>query len=221
MSKYILEIDSIIKNFNSRNLLSDIYLKCETGEIIGILGRNGSGKTTLMKIIYGIESCENKFIKINSDVLNTNKKTFKNLSYLSQEHFIPRNFYVSKAIQLSIDDSLIQEFYEDESVLSFKNKKIHELSTGELRYLEVKILLYNNSRFCLLDEPFSALSPIMIDKISKMIRYHSKKKGILITDHNYKEIIKISSKIILLKNGKSIPIRDLNDLVTYNYLLDI
>ena len=64
MSKYILEIDSIIKNFNSRNLLSDIYLKCETGEIIGILGRNGSGKTTLMKIIYGIESCENKFIKI-------------------------------------------------------------------------------------------------------------------------------------------------------------
>jgi ABC-type lipopolysaccharide export system ATPase subunit len=213
-----LKIDSINKNFGDKKVLSDIYLECKTGEIVGILGRNGSGKTTLFKIIYGIEETENKFIKLNETVLNTPKLIFKNISFLSQSSFIPQSFSVKKAIFLSIENSKIEEFYNDESINLISNKKINQLSTGQLRYLEIKIILFNDSKFCLLDEPFSGLSPIVIDKVTAMIVQNINKKGVFITDHNYSEIIKISSKMILLKNGKSILIKNKDELVEHNYL---
>lgn len=221
MVKNILEIDSIIKKFGGDNILSDIYLKCETGEIVGVLGRNGSGKTTLFKIIYGIEGAENKFIKLDKKILNTEKLIFKNISYLSQEHFIPKQFSVSKAIYLSVDNSRVKEFYDDEDIGCLKSKLIRELSTGELRYLETKIVLFNNSKFCLLDEPFSGLSPILVEKIEHLISKYSHTKGIIITDHNYESIMKISTKLILLKNGKTINISNRNELIEHGYLLNI
>ncbi len=64
----ILEIDSVIKSFDVKQILTDIYLKCQTGDIIGILGRNGTGKSTLLKILFGTLKAENSFIKINGKV---------------------------------------------------------------------------------------------------------------------------------------------------------
>ncbi|MEN2401431.1 ATP-binding cassette domain-containing protein [Flavobacterium sp. MC2016-06] len=66
MKKHILELDGIQKKFNQKTLLSDVYLKCETGEIIGLLGRNGSGRISLIKIIFGIESAPDKCIRVDS-----------------------------------------------------------------------------------------------------------------------------------------------------------
>ena len=68
MKNHLLEIDSVQKSFDNKNILSDVYLKCETKDIIGLLGRNGSGKSTFLKIVFGIESADFKFVRIDGIV---------------------------------------------------------------------------------------------------------------------------------------------------------
>lgn len=199
-------------------MLTDVYLKCETGEIIGLLGRNGSGKSTLLKIVLGILSADNKFIRVDGKVIFNTNDSLNEISYLSQENFIPSSFSVKRAIQLSIDKDKVADFYQDDFINSLKDKKIQQLSGGELRYLEIKLILSNSSKFVLLDEPYNGLSPIMIEKINQLITENSSKKGIIITDHNYENIIKISSRLILMKDGKTIQIKDKMELVEKGYL---
>lgn len=221
MKKHILEVDGIQKKFNERVILSDVYLKCETSEVIGILGRNGSGKSTLLKIIFGIEAAPNKCIRIDSVSKNNENSLSKEISYLSQEQFIPDHLSVKKAITLSIDKQKTAFFYEDEFIQSILSKRINQLSSGELRYLEIKIVLFNQSKFVLLDEPYNGLSPLMVDVVNELIKENSEKKGIVITDHNYKNVIKISTRVILIKEGKTHYIRNNAELVEKGYLVDL
>src|SRR5690606_20497228 len=100
--KHILEADSIQKYFDHKLVVSDVYLKCETGDIIGLLGRNGSGKSTLLKIIFGMVAADNKFVRIDGKLKRNTAELLKEISYLPQENFIPKHFSVQKAIQLSI-----------------------------------------------------------------------------------------------------------------------
>ena len=195
-------------------------MKCETGEIIGLLGRNGSGKSTLLKIIFGILDADFKFVRIDEVIKNRTSDLFKDISYLSQDNFIPNSFSVEKAINLSIDKNKTEEFYQDDFINSLKDKKINHLSGGELRYLEIKLILSNPSKFVLLDEPYNGLSPIMIEKINQLIIANSLKKGIIITDHNYENVIKISSKLVLMKEGKTFTIKDKNEIIYKGYLSD-
>lgn len=218
LNKHVLEIDSIQKKFDYKSVLSDVYLKCETGEIIGLLGRNGSGKSTLLKIIFGILDADFKFVRIDGVIKNKTGDLFKEISYLSQDNFIPNSFSVKRAVQLSIDKDKIADFYQDDFINTLKDKKINHLSGGELRYLEIKLILSNSSKFVLLDEPYNGLSPIMIDKINQLIIENSSKKGIIITDHNYENVIKISSKLILIKEGKTFHLKDKNELIDRGYL---
>ena len=218
MKNHILELDSIQKSFDYKLVLSDVYLKCETSEIIGLLGRNGSGKSTLLKIIFGILSADFKFIRIDGVIKHKTSDLFKEISYLSQENFIPNNFSVNKAILLSIEKKHQVDFYLDEMIQSIQNKKIKHLSGGELRYLEIKIILFNSSKFALLDEPYNGLAPIMINKINQLIVENSNKKGIIITDHNYENIIKISTRLVLIKEGKTYHIKEKSELIEKGYL---
>lgn len=220
MTNHLLEIDSVQKHYDQKVMLSDVYLKCKTGEIIGLLGRNGSGKSTLLKIIFGILSADNKFVRVDGKVLFKTNDLLNEISYLPQEDFIPNSFSVKKTIQLSIDKRKIEEFYQDEFINSLKDKKIHHLSGGELRYLEIKLILSNPSKFVLLDEPYNGLSPIMIKKINQLISENSNKKGIIIADHNYQNVIKISSKLILLKECKAFHLKDKSELIEKGYLIE-
>ena len=218
MINHTLEIDSVQKHFDQKVVLSDVYLKCKTGDIIGLLGRNGSGKSTLLKIIFGIIPADNKFIRVDGKVLFKTNDLLNEINYLPQDDFIPSSFSVKKTIQLSIDKNQIANFYQDEFINSLKGKKIFRLSGGELRYLEIKLILSKPSKFVLLDEPYNGLSPIMIDKINQLIIENSDKKGIIITDHNYENVIKISTKLILMKQGKSFHLKDKNELIEKGYL---
>jgi ABC-type multidrug transport system ATPase subunit len=206
------------KSFDNKSILSDVYIKCETNDIIGLLGRNGSGKSTLLKIIFGIESADFKFVRVNGKVKNSTKELFKEISYLSQENFIPNNFTVSKAISLTLDKKERDNFYKDEFILSLKNKKVSHLSGGELRYLEIKLILCNASQFVLLDEPYNGLSPLMIEEVNHLLLQHSKQKGIIITDHDYKNVIAISTKLVLMKDGKVHHLRGKEELIEKGYL---
>lgn len=218
MKKYLLEVDSVQKRFGEKSVLSDVYLKCETGEIIGLLGRNGCGKSTLLKIIFGIESADNKFIRIDGVVKNKTSQLLEDVGYLHQENFIPSNFSVKRAISLSLSKQEIAKFLEDEMIKSIESKNIKELSGGELRYLEIKLVLSNSSKFVLLDEPYNGLSPAMVEKTNELILENSNRKGIIITDHNYGKVIDIATRLILMEQGKVHHLKEKMELVEKGYL---
>lgn len=218
MKRNVLEIDSVQKSFGERIILSDVYLQCETNDIVGLLGRNGSGKSTFLKIIFGITSADFKFIRINGVMKTKTKELMNEISYLSQDNFIPNIFSVKKAIRLSIGKERIDSFCNDEMIQAIADKKIAHLSGGELRYLEIKLVLENSSKFVLLDEPYNGLSPLMIEKVNQLIVMNSCKKGIVISDHNYRNVISISTRLVLIKNGKLNHLKDKNELIEKGYL---
>jgi len=215
-----LEVDSVQKYFGNKLVISDVYLKCETNDVIGLLGRNGSGKSTLLKIIFGIVLADNKFVKIDGIVKNKTNQLLQDISYLDQDNFIPSHFSVKKAISLTIGQDKLNDFYEDEMIQTIQSKNINHLSAGELRYLEIKLVLSNLSKFALLDEPYNGLSPIMVDKINQLIKDNSAQKGIIITDHNYGNVIKISNKLMLMVDGNLHLLKDKNELFEKGYLIE-
>ena len=103
-------------------------------------------------------------------------------------------------------------------IQSFVDRKISHLSGGELRYLEIKLALCNTSKFVLLDEPYNGLSPLMIEKVNELIKENATRKGIIITDHNYENIIGISTKLMLMKDGKAHHLKNGEELVNKGYL---
>ena len=195
-----------------------MYLKCETGDVIGILGRNGCGKSTLLKIIFGIVPADFKFIRIDGVVQLKPVAIFQEISYLHQDSFIPSSLLVKTAVQLSISKEHLQDFYADEMIQNIRDKKIGHLSGGELRYLEIKLVLRNPSKFILLDEPYNGLSPLMAEKINQLILDNASQKGIIITDHNYQNVISVATQLTLMKEGKLHYLKDKMELVEKGYL---
>lgn len=146
------------------------------------------------------------------------RELMSEISYLSQDNFIPNVFSVKKAIRLSIAKERIDSFCNDEMIQVITDKKIAHLSGGELRYLEIKLVLENSSKFVLLDEPYSGLSPLMIEKVNQLIIMNSSKKGIIISDHNYRNVISISTRLVLIKDGKLNHLNNKNELIEKGYL---
>jgi ABC-type multidrug transport system ATPase subunit len=218
MPKYILEADSIIYTIGTKSLLNDIYLKCQTGEIVGLLGSNGSGKSTLLKIIFGSLPSENKHIRINGKVYN---RPFAQelIGYLSQDSFLPSDLSLIKIVNIFIPSAEKRSrVVSNQRVKLHLKKRTTQLSGGELRYFELLLLLNLDTPFVLLDEPFSGLEPIFKDQIQELLKEYRKEKGIVITDHDYRQIIEVSDRIILLLNGACKLIKNLNELEDYNYI---
>lgn len=216
---HILEVDSVQKYFGERSILTDVYLQCRTGEIIGLLGRNGCGKSTLMQIIFGTLDAQ-KFIRIDGTIYEEPYKTKDLIAYLPQHDFIPKYLSVKKAAHLYLGKKT-EHFLDDAVLKPLSNHKIGALSGGEIRYLEVKLLLNTPSRFILLDEPFSGVSPVMVEQIQKLILEKSPEKGIILSDHDYRNVLKITSRCCLIHQGSIKAIAGKEDLVRWGYILHV
>jgi ABC-type lipopolysaccharide export system ATPase subunit len=216
----LLEADSIRKEFGTNQVLTDISLKCQPGEIIGLLGRNGSGKSTLLKIIFGTLYTDYKFIRINNSILNQPFKTKNTIAYLNQDNFLPKNITVKQVVEIYSDDLDQKGFLEDEVLSKVMKTKIRNLSGGESRYLEVKLLLNIETLFVLLDEPFNGISPLHLELIKKMIIDKSLKKGILLTDHDYRNVLDVANKYYLLFDGGLKSVKTKQDLIDWGYVPD-
>jgi len=212
------EADSIRKSFGNQQILTDIYLSCQTGEIIGLLGRNGSGKSTLLKILFGTLHTDYKHIMINGEYLNQPFRKKGLISYLNQDNFIPINMTVRKVIRLYQTQLNEVDLYSDPIISSLLDSKISNLSGGELRYIEIILTLNLNSKFAFLDEPFNGLAPIHIDIVKNVIRNQSKFKGIILTDHDYRNVLDIATKYLVLVDGGLKVLESQDEFVTWGYL---
>ena len=216
--KNILHLDSVQMHFGEKIVLSDVFLTCETNDIVAVFGRNGCGKSTLLKIIYGTLSPQNMFLKINNHVINNISEVRKLISFLPQQHFLPNHFLVSKVLSLWLNKSKIHSFADDVLLRPILNTKIGQLSGGELKYLEVKLILNTETPFCILDEPYSGISPVMIEKINKLILSNAHQKGIIITDHDYQNMLSIATKLYFIKDQRGHFLPNKQALVDNGYL---
>jgi lipopolysaccharide export system ATP-binding protein len=214
----LLEIDSVVKSYGLYDVLTDIYLKCKTGDIVGMLGRNGTGKSTLMKILFGTLQADRKFIRIDGKVYDQPYKTINEVCYLPQDSFLPKYMSVEKTIELYLGKQQVANFLEDSILQQLNTSKISYLSGGELRYLEIKLLLHTDCKFILLDEPFNGVSPILVGEIKKLILKTSESKGIILTDHDYRNVLDVANQFCLIYDGGIKRIDDKQELVRWGYI---
>lgn len=212
-----IHIDSITKSFGERDILKDIYLSCKTGNISGLLGRNGSGKSTLFQIIFGSIKGDTQYIKLNNTILQNQFDRKDRIAYLPQYSFLPRNIKIKNLIYLFCDKKNSAKISQSEFIQPFLNETPNTLSGGELRIVEVLLIIYSKAEFILLDEPFHSLSPKAVAEIKTIIKQQTD-KGFIISDHQYHDVLDISDDIFLLSDGHLKPIKDLTELKRFNYL---
>jgi ABC-type multidrug transport system ATPase subunit len=200
--KHTLEADGIKLDFGLKPILSDIYIKCETGTITGLLGRNGQGKTCLMRVLYGDLEASSRSVRFDKESVPQACKRPELLLYMPQFNFIPG----SLAVQRVFDDFGLEfrDFAKSFPELTkARRTRIRHLSGGQRRLVEIYTIVKSKASFVLLDEPFSHLMPLQIEKIREMLQEEKENKGILITDHLYRDVACISDFIYVLVNGKT------------------
>ncbi|NJM25954.1 MAG: ATP-binding cassette domain-containing protein [Bacteroidia bacterium] len=197
--KHTLEFDGIDHAYGHNHVLAGVHVRCDTGEVVGLLGRNGSGKSTLMKIVFGTLMPNSKSVRVDDERLTEDYFNRKLIRYLPQEKFLPSHLKVKKLLGLFDVDYqlLVDSFPEFESYGSYYPG---QLSGGYRRILEVVLLLKSKSLFCLLDEPFSGLMPVHIDTLKKLIAEEKQRKGIMISDHLYRHVLGVSDRVYVLAN---------------------
>lgn len=213
----ILEVDNIELSFDNKRILYGVYLKAETGKVTGVLGRNGSGKTCLLRIIFG--DLNSKYKNIRLDGKYQKKALYKgnSIAYLPQQQLLPNSMKIYKAFHLfKVDwNEFIKQF---DSFEMYQNTRANVLSSGELRVVETYLILNSKNKIILLDEPFSFIAPLYIEKFKKCIAERKKEAAILITDHFYRDILDVSDSVYFLKNGYSKLIKSKKDLENEGYL---
>jgi|SRR5664279_3174356 len=213
--KHILEADGIQLEFRGRKILSDIYLKCETGKVTGLLGRNGEGKSCLLNIIYGSIACESS-VRFDNITWPSQMRRPEFLLCLPQFNFIPKILSLKRVFQdFELDYSSFQARFPE--FRGTPKSNMGSLSGGELRLIELYVIVRSKTQFVLLDEPFTHLNPIQIEKAKELILEEKKNKGLLITDHLYKNVTDISDNLYVLKNGKTHLTNNLDDIETLGY----
>ena len=213
-----LHIDSVVKHYGNKQILTDIFVSCQVGEIIGLLGGNGSGKSTLLKIVFGAESADNKFVKIGEKHIYDVKDCKGRIKYLPQDSFLPNHISIKKVISIFCNNEQTRIIENNELFKSLLSKNTYQLSGGERRLLELYLIIYAEAEYVLLDEPFNGLDPLHKEEVMALIKEQSKEKGFIITDHDYRNVMNVATKIILLHDGNAKNIENKEELVKWGYI---
>ena len=217
-----LIVHSVSRRFKTKQVLSAVSLTCSTGDILGLFGRNGSGKSTLLKILCGLIKADSIEITLGSKAFNPFKEGFEGFevfAYLPQHTFIPRDLKLQEIIKLYHQDKTIQQdILNDKMIAQMMHHKVYSLSPGELKYFEILLICKLKRPFLLLDEPFSMVEPLYRASIRELLLAEKSNKGIIITDHYFRDVLAIADHYLLLKDGYHVDISEKNDLITNRYL---
>jgi ABC-type lipopolysaccharide export system ATPase subunit len=214
-----LSITELSKSFGSKIIALNLKLQLNSGDIIGIFGRNGSGKSTILKMLFGTLRADSLKLELNGSVIRVEDIIPKNIiGYLPQENFLPARLKVRDIIPLYFKGDLQDKLFYADGIPKIANTVAGKLSMGELRYFELLLVGNLNHPFLLLDEPFSMVEPLYKEKIKEFLTKLKDTKGIIVTDHYYKDVLAISNKNYLLKDGKLLNIIGEAELISEGYL---
>ena len=210
-----LVAQNIAKSFGKRQVVRDVSLSLQRGEVVGLLGPNGAGKTTCFYMIMGLISVDSGTISIDGeDVtrLPMYQRARLGVGYLPQEASIFRGMTVEenvlavaelvekdRAARMAQVDSLLSELH----VEHLRHQAATSLSGGERRRVEIARALASRPSFMLLDEPFTGIDPLAINDISELVRYLKQRGlGVLITDHQVRETLQIVDRAYVMYHGE-------------------
>ena len=209
-----LIINKISKTYGSKTVVRDITLNIKSGEIVGLLGPNGAGKTTTFYIIVGLVKADSGSIlldKVDISSMPIYLRGQKGISYLPQEASIFRGMNVEDNLLSIIEmveteknkhEIILQNLLNEFDINHVRKSKSIVLSGGERRRLEIARTLASNPKYLLLDEPLTGIDPVSIEEIKEIIKKLKKKNiGILITDHNVRETLKIVDRVYIVNEG--------------------
>jgi lipopolysaccharide export system ATP-binding protein len=209
-----LEVNHIRKTFRQRTVVDGVSLQVDAGEIIGLLGPNGAGKTTTFLMILGIHHPDDGEIRLNGrDItrMPVYRRSRLGISFLPQEPSVFRGLSVEDNVraiaQMHGGDrpADIPRILSELGLAEIRERKAYMLSGGERRRLEIARSLVLTPDFLLLDEPFAGIDPIQIGELQELIQsFRSRGMGIVITDHNVREILKITDRSYIIHSGQVI-----------------
>lgn len=215
MDRSVLEVVNLAKAYGKKEVVKDISFSMHAGEIIGLLGPNGAGKTTTFYMIVGFLKPKRGSILLNGKDITSLPmyiRSKRGLSYLPQEPSIFRKLSVEDNIRLVVQtradlrknkqEELVEELLEEFGIAAIRKQKGYTLSGGERRRTEIARALGCSPRFLLLDEPFAGIDPKAVYEIKQLIRSLSAKGiGILLTDHNVRDTLSITSSSYIINEG--------------------
>jgi lipopolysaccharide export system ATP-binding protein len=215
-----LRAEHLMKAYSGRQVVKDVSLQVESGQVVGLLGPNGAGKTTCFYMIVGLVPSDGGVISLDGHSIGhlpIHRRARLGLSYLPQEASVFRKLSVEDNIlavlQLQVDlngrpfskeecqkklDELVGELQIDH----IRTNLAQSLSGGERRRVEIARALANSPRFILLDEPFAGVDPIAVIEIQRIVRFLKQRAiGVLITDHNVRETLGICDQAYIIRSG--------------------
>ncbi|MDR1233004.1 MAG: LPS export ABC transporter ATP-binding protein [Puniceicoccales bacterium] len=209
-----LFVKKIEKFYGQREVIRDISMEINSGEVVGLLGPNGAGKTTTFYIVMGLIVADSGQIFLDDEDISKlpmYKRARKGMGYLPQEGSSIRSLTVwenlqavAECLHLSKEEQIkaIEESLAEMKILHIAGQKAYTLSGGECKRLEIARTLISKPKFLLLDEPFSGVDPISVRALQNIIiALKEKNIGIFITDHNVREMLKIVDRAYLIYGG--------------------
>ena len=208
------------KSYGSRVVVKDVHLAVAAGEVVGLLGPNGAGKTTTFYMVVGLVRADAGEISIDGQEvqgLPIHQRSRLGLSYLPQEASIFRKLTVEENVRAVLElqqgpdgrplksaaiSAQLEQLLHDLSITKLRDSPAPALSGGERRRVEIARALATQPRFILLDEPFAGVDPIAVIEIQRIIGFlKSRGIGVLITDHNVREMLGICDRAYIISEG--------------------
>lgn len=214
MTTSALHVAGLQKQFKSRQVVKNVSLDINSGEVVGLLGPNGAGKTTSFYMIVGIIAADDGSIVLDGQEMRhlpIHVRAQRGLGYLPQEASIFRKMTVRENIQAILEISghnkqeiatEVNRLLDDLNIGHIKDSPAVALSGGERRRVEIARVLATKPRFILLDEPFAGVDPIAVIDIQNIIAFLKERGiGVLITDHNVRETLRICDRAYIISEG--------------------
>ena len=213
--KHLLKTEHLTKKYAGKAVVNDVSIEIESGKVVGLLGPNGAGKSTTFYMVAGIIAPDDGMVFLDETDLTQEPmyvRAQNGIGYLPQEPSIFRGLTARQNIQavlelLGLEEEEITDTLErllDEFGLKHvENTRGSLLSGGERRRVEIARALAANPLFILLDEPFAGIDPITINELQEnIVKLREKGIGIIITDHNIQETLRITDKAYILSRGE-------------------
>ena len=211
----ILAASRLAKAYKGREVVKDVSISIESGEIVGLLGPNGAGKTTCFYMIVGLVPCDKGHVEIDGEditALPMHGRARKGIGYLPQEASVFRKLTVEENILAILETrkdldrrgrrERLEELLEEFHISHIRKSLGMSLSGGERRRLEIARSLATEPKFILLDEPFAGVDPISVNDIMQIINHlKALEIGVLITDHNVRETLDICERAYIVSEG--------------------